>query len=48
MRKVINAPGEWVAHSFITPDEGYMIYDFQSDLGFSGSDQYISFNKNGI
>lgn len=47
MGKAINASGKWIAHSFIAPDESYMIYDFKSDLGFGKSDLYISFNKNG-
>lgn len=47
MGKEINANGKWVAHSYIAPDESYMIYDFKSDLGFGESDLYISFNKNG-
>jgi hypothetical protein len=47
MGKEINATGNWIAHSYIAPDESYIIYDFKSDLGFGGSDLYISFNKNG-
>tara|TARA_R110002012_G_scaffold54189_14_gene139041 strand:- start:10371 stop:11300 length:930 start_codon:yes stop_codon:yes gene_type:complete len=47
MGNEINGPGKWVAHSFIAPDESYMIYDFKSDSGFGESDLYISFNKNG-
>ena len=47
MGKEINATGKWIAHSYIAPDESYMIYDFKSDLGFGKSDLYISFNKNG-
>jgi len=47
MGKIINAAGKWVAHSYIAPDESYMIYDFKSDVGFGKSDLYISFNKNG-
>jgi hypothetical protein len=47
MGKEINAKGKWIAHSYIAPDESYMIYDFKSDLGFGKSDLYISFNKNG-
>ena len=43
----INATGKWVAHSFIAPDESYMIYDFKSDSGYGESDLYISFNQNG-
>jgi Tol biopolymer transport system component len=47
MGKEINATGKWVAHSYIAPDESYMIYDFKSDIGFGESDLYISLNKNG-
>ena len=48
MGKEINATGKWVAHSYIAPNESYMIYDFKSDSGYGESDLYISFNKNGI
>lgn len=47
MGKEINGSGKWVAHSYIAPDESYMIYDFKSDSGYTESDLYISFNKNG-
>lgn len=47
MGKEINAKGKWIAHSYIAPDESYMIYDFKSDIGFGKSDLYISFFKNG-
>ncbi|MDV7140178.1 hypothetical protein R3X28_14900 [Maribacter sp. TH_r10] len=47
MGKEINAKGKWIAHSYIAPDESYMIYDFKSDSGYGESDLYISFNKNG-
>ncbi|TJY35926.1 TolB family protein [Pontimicrobium aquaticum] len=47
MGNEINSTGKWIAHSYIAPDESYMIYDFKSDLGFGESDLYISFNKNG-
>jgi Tol biopolymer transport system component len=43
----INGEGKYIAHSFIAPDESYMIYDFKSDSGYGESDLYISFNKNG-
>ena len=43
----INTSGKWIAHSFIAPDESYLIYDFKSDKGFGESDLYISFNNNG-
>jgi Tol biopolymer transport system component len=46
MGNEINDPGKWVAHSFIAPDESYMLYDFKSDSGYGESDLYISFNKN--
>ena len=48
MGKEINASGKWTAHSYIAPDESYMIYDLKSNLGFGESDLYISFNKNGV
>lgn len=47
MSNAINGTGKWVAHSYIAPDESYMIYDFKNDLGFGESDLYISFNENG-
>tara|TARA_R110002096_G_scaffold389724_2_gene584164 strand:- start:1038 stop:1973 length:936 start_codon:yes stop_codon:yes gene_type:complete len=47
MGSEINSSGKWIAHSYIAPDESYMIYDFKSDLGFGESDLYISFNNNG-
>lgn len=47
MEKEINATGKWVAHSYIAPDESYMIYDFKSDSGYGESDLYISLNQNG-
>ncbi|MFX0557748.1 TolB family protein [Maribacter sp. CXY002] len=46
MGQEFNATGKWIAHSYIAPDESFMIYDFKSDLGFGASDLYISFNKN--
>ncbi|SHJ66252.1 PD40 domain-containing protein [Pseudozobellia thermophila] len=46
MGKEINTAAKWVAHSYIAPNESYMIYDFKSDLGYGESDLYISFNKN--
>ena len=48
MGNEINASGKWIAHSYIAPDESYMIYDLKSNLGFGESDLYISFNKNGV
>ncbi|MBO6845532.1 MAG: PD40 domain-containing protein [Muricauda sp.] len=47
MGKEINATGKWIAHSYIAPDESYLIYDFKSDSGFGESDLYISFKQNG-
>jgi Tol biopolymer transport system component len=47
MDSEINGTGKWVAHSYIAPDESYMIYDFKSDSGYGESDLYISFNQNG-
>ena len=47
MGNEINGTGKWVAHSYIAPDESYMIYDFKSDSGYGESDLYISFNQNG-
>jgi hypothetical protein len=47
MGEEINAIGKWIAHSFIAPDESYMIYDFKSESGYGESDLYISFNKSG-
>jgi len=43
----INTRGKWIAHSFIAPDESYLIYDFKSERGFGESDLYISFNNKG-
>ena len=47
MPNEINTTGKWIAHSFIAPDESYMIYDFKSESGYGKSDLYISFNKSG-
>ena len=47
MGKEINFSGKWIAHSFIAPDESYIIYDGESPSGFGDCDLYISFNKNG-
>jgi hypothetical protein len=43
----INFSGKWIAHSYIAPDESYMIYDGESEDGFGDCDLYISFNQNG-
>ncbi|MER3316939.1 MAG: hypothetical protein RIB79_01485 [Allomuricauda sp.] len=48
MEGEINATGKLIAHSFIAPDESYMIYDFEHDSGYGGSDLYISFNRDGV
>lgn len=48
MGNTINFNGKYIAHSYISPDESYIIYDAKSDLGYGKSDLYISFNKNGI
>ena len=47
MGKEINFSGKWIAHSYIAPDESYIIYDGESTSGFGDCDLYISFNKNG-
>lgn len=46
MGKEINN-GKMIAHSYIAPDESYMIFDGERPLGFGDSDLYISFNRNG-
>lgn len=47
MGNEINFPGKWIAHSYIAPDESYIIYDGERTSGFGDCDLYISFNKNG-
>ena len=47
MGNEINFSGTWIAHSYIAPDESYMIYDGERPSGFGDCDLYISFNKNG-
>jgi len=47
MEKEINFSGKWIAHSYIAPDESYIIYDGEHASGFGDCDLYISFNKNG-
>lgn len=47
MREEINS-GKMIAHSYIAPDESYMIFDGEKPSGFGDSDLYISFNKDGI
>lgn len=43
----INFSGTWIAHSYIAPDESYIIFDGEKPSGFGDCDLYISFNKNG-
>ncbi|MEO0527949.1 MAG: hypothetical protein AAFZ89_12025 [Bacteroidota bacterium] len=40
--KEINT-GEWNAHPFIAPDESYILWDGQRDIGYGDADIYISF-----
>ncbi len=47
MGKEINFSGTWIAHSYIAPDESYMLFDGERPSGFGDCDLYISFNKNG-
>lgn len=47
MGKEINFSGKWIAHSYIAPDESYLIYDGESTSGFGDCDLYISFNNEG-
>ncbi len=47
MGKEINFSGKWIAHSYIAPDESYIIYDGEKNSGYGDCDLYISFNKNG-
>ena len=47
MGNYIDFSGKWIAHSYIAPDESYMIYDGETSSGFGDCDLYISFNKNG-
>lgn len=47
MGKEINS-GEWIAHSYIAPDESYMIFDGERPSGFGDCDLYISFKENGV
>ena len=43
----INFDGKYIAHSYIAPDESYMIYDGESDSGYGDCDLFISFNRQG-
>jgi len=45
MEKEINFSGKWIAHSYIAPDESYIIYDGERTSGFGDCDLYISFKK---
>jgi len=47
MGEEINS-GEWIAHSYIAPDESYLIFDGEKPSGFGDCDLYISFNENGV
>ncbi|MCO5725000.1 TolB family protein [Robiginitalea marina] len=47
MGSAINFEGKYIAHSYIAPDESYLIYDAKRDSGQGGSDLYISFNRKG-
>ncbi len=47
MGNEINYPGKWIAHSYIAPDESYIIYDGERPSGFGDCDLYISFKENG-
>ncbi|WP_166627763.1 TolB family protein [Tenacibaculum caenipelagi] len=47
MSNKINAPGKWIAHPYIAPDESYIIYDAERTSKYENGDLYISFNING-
>jgi hypothetical protein len=47
MGEEINFSGKWIAHSYIAPDESYIVYDGESTTGFGDCDLFISFNENG-
>ncbi|WP_025743345.1 PD40 domain-containing protein [Aquimarina pacifica] len=47
MGKEINFSGKWIAHSYIAPDESYIIYDAERTSINENGDLYISFNHNG-
>lgn len=42
--KQINS-GKWTAHPFIAPDESYLIWDSERDIGHGDSDLYISYRQ---
>ena len=44
MGEVINSNGDWIAHSYIAPDESYIIYSSEKN---KNTDLFISFNLNG-
>ena len=43
----INGIGKWTAHPYIAPDESFLIFDTETQLGFEDCDLYVSFNKDG-
>ncbi len=45
--EAINFDGKYIAHSYVAPDESYIIYDAKRSSGQGSSDLYISFNRNG-
>ncbi|MCW5517963.1 hypothetical protein [Muriicola sp. Z0-33] len=47
MAKEINIKGKYIAHSFVDPDENYMLFDGEATSGYGDCDIYISFKKNG-
>jgi len=44
LNKNINS-GKWTAHPFIAPDESYLIWDSEREIGFGDTDLYISFKQ---
>jgi len=47
MGKEVNT-GVDIGHSYIAPDESYMIFDGERSSGFGECDLYISFKENGV
>lgn len=47
MEKEINIKGKYIAHSFIDPDENYILFDGEATSGYGDCDIYVSFKKNG-
>lgn len=43
--KTINT-GTWNAHPYIAPDESYIMWDGEREVGFGNNDLYISFRQN--